>query len=964
MKAAAKYTEATIPDEGLGAVALSNNLDAVATRHRQLVAAIEQRQHATEKERTEAAKKVTEWTDIANRAEKECGTWTAKAQQLAPENAQFIEFTFNKALKAKDWPAAEAIILKAKAKNLDQVDGDLYRGRMELARGNYRESVRILESVTERVAFLSGAWRLLAAAYQGMGSYTQSIRAFEKAYNANPLDLETTTMYVQALINIGDRGRALVITRSARLLAPRDPAIRNMWLDQEAAVGDKALALRERRRIYQETPQDSLNARALALLLGQTAPTPALMVDQRGNLLYNPQRWLHMTAQEQNDAVTSVRNDWWAESDAIIAQLAKESEGDLSFAIMRANLLQARSDVAGGEKVLRDFIAQQSGSPTSQMYIELGRYLVNNNQFVRAKEVFEEAVKYQDPKQREANQALSRLYMQLSLYAEAVGEIEKVLETNPNRTNQLQLVECLMRMKKFDEAETKLKQVVSEGEDLLTIMLAASLCEGQALSSLDQGQTTVAERKFAEQRDLLARAESLDPSSPVPRVLLAQSFLNEFTRTRRSSLLDDALLQLEKADTIRADYEDTSKVRVEVLSAQGSSEALAAELTRMLQRNPDNPHARQKLTQLYVDTHQYDLAKKSLEEAIAINPSLPFWHETLGDLNARLYTDATAANKAYARAYALEPNAGRFNRVMETALGMSPPDFEGVIREVEQNPKYVEEMPRIRLSYARALYGMKRRDDAIAQLKQAYTDIKAQVEAKKLHPDELMTWFMAMRFVYAANQIQEVEDLLMQVTDNQPNAQELRQMARTWLATGKSGQLRAQELHRRAIELCPPQDTAMKLELLREMADIYLVSEEYEKAAEAYRQVLALKPDFVSVLNNLSYMMAENMGQAEQAIPVAEKAVSLAPRDASILDTAGWVYFRAGKYDMADRRLRESLAVNDNAYETHYHMAEVQIAKGDNSSARGHLQRALELKPGPDTKQKIDRLLDDIRNKP
>jgi tetratricopeptide (TPR) repeat protein len=433
------YCEVTIPDEADRAVAIASQLDVMATRQKALADALESQAKATtdpaEKARlSEASVKATELFD---RAAKEQPVWLAKARSLGADNPQLAEFEFRKALSSKDWTTAESVVARAKASNLDQVNGSLYQaqltmskavddlsqGRADQARANFRESVRTLESVTDRLPFSSPAWHLLGTAYQAMGNYGQAQRAYERAYSSNPLNSLVAHKYADSLIKTGDRVNALRILRAAYSLNPTDIWFRENWLDLEASDGDKLRAFRERRRIYKESQSAEVlkkdfgaraNAAALARLLGETEPSRTTIMDRNGELSFSEQRWVHLSNEEKADAIKKTRAAWQAEADQIITKLAEGAEGDLQFAILRAHLLRVRNDVLAGENVLRDYLARQKDEPNAEMSIALARYLSDSNHFVEAIAVLNEAVEYQDPKLREANLALGNLYMQVN----------------------------------------------------------------------------------------------------------------------------------------------------------------------------------------------------------------------------------------------------------------------------------------------------------------------------------------------------------------------------------------------------------------------------------------------------------------------------------------------------------------------------------------------------------------------
>ena len=76
------------------------------------------------------------------------------------------------------------------------------------------------------------------------------------------------------------------------------------------------------------------------------------------------------------------------------------------------------------------------------------------------------------------------------------------------------------------------------------------------------------------------------------------------------------------------------------------------------------------------------------------------------------------------------------------------------------------------------------------------------------------------------------------------------------------------------------------------------------------------------MLNNLAYAMGQ-AGDVDGALPLAEKALALAPDNASILDTAGWLALQQGNRERAADLLRRAAATAP-----------------DNPAIRAHLREA------------------------
>lgn len=117
-----------------------------------------------------------------------------------------------------------------------------------------------------------------------------------------------------------------------------------------------------------------------------------------------------------------------------------------------------------------------------------------------------------------------------------------------------------------------------------------------------------------------------------------------------------------------------------------------------------------------------------------------------------------------------------------------------------------------------------------------------------------------------------------------------------------------------------------------------------DQAVTDLRQVLALKPGDVNAMNALGYTLAD----ARRELPEAEKLVAAAhrarPDDPAITDSWGWVQFRLGHLDEAERSLRKAWDKSKDA-EIGAHLAAVLWAQGRHAEARAVLMQAHKLDP-------------------
>ena len=81
----------------------------------------------------------------------------------------------------------------------------------------------------------------------------------------------------------------------------------------------------------------------------------------------------------------------------------------------------------------------------------------------------------------------------------------------------------------------------------------------------------------------------------------------------------------------------------------------------------------------------------------------------------------------------------------------------------------------------------------------------------------------------------------------------------------------------------------------------------YSEAADSYRKTLDINPSNVPALYNLAYVLAEHLGNPEEALHLAEKAKELAPESAAVDDVFGWVLHRRGIDSLAAIHLADAL---------------------------------------------------------
>src|SRR6202142_2044127 len=115
----------------------------------------------------------------------------------------------------------------------------------------------------------------------------------------------------------------------------------------------------------------------------------------------------------------------------------------------------------------------------------------------------------------------------------------------------------------------------------------------------------------------------------------------------------------------------------------------------------------------------------------------------------------------------------------------------------------------------------------------------------------------------------------------------------------------------------------------------------YSDAEVQFKKVLASDPEHASALNYLGYMLADQNQALDEALGYIKKAVDLDPANGAYLDSLGWVYFRLGKYDLAEENLLKASQKINTDPTVHDHLGDLYQKTGRLKMAVTNWDRAL-----------------------
>jgi tetratricopeptide (TPR) repeat protein len=166
-------------------------------------------------------------------------------------------------------------------------------------------------------------------------------------------------------------------------------------------------------------------------------------------------------------------------------------------------------------------------------------------------------------------------------------------------------------------------------------------------------------------------------------------------------------------------------------------------------------------------------------------------------------------------------------------------------------------------------------------------------------------------------------------------------LASMYLEAGRGKQ--AVEAARKLLELAPADQPELQLQALVTLSSAQERTGDMKGAEESLRRILARDPNNATALNNLGYFLADHDERLQEALDMTKRAVQSEPTNPSFLDSLGWVYFKLGQLDEAERYLNDAARRNTRSVAIQEHLGDLQQRRGKTEEARAAWRKALSL---------------------
>jgi len=592
-----------------------------------------------------------------------------------------------------------------------------------------------------------------------------------------------------------------------------------------------------------------------------------------------------------------------------------------------------RSDLA--TKAIQEYRLAIEADPSSEfltsglaeLYVKTGRI---RDAVLEAQDIIK-----RDPKNLEAHKLLGRIYLRSlgdmpggsgseNVLKLAIEQYEQIVQIEPDNVDDHLLLGRLYRLNNdLQKAEAELKTAVKldpGSEEAVTTL---------AILYTDEGDT----------------AHALQVLSAVPdsgRSAKLYSALGSAYEQRKD--YKSAIEAFRHAVVLDRDNLDAIRGLAENLMNDGQTEAALEQYKIIEDANPEDAQTYLRVAEIYRRQGKYDLALENLKKADAMVPDsmeVPYSMAAVYQAEGR-YDDAVKLLqdllKKTEKSEANSSQADRNNRaIFIERLGM-------IYREQENYTAAAETFRKmLPLGEENARSGYQEIIDTYREAKQWPQATAVAKEAVQKLPND-----RELRMVLDAQLADtgEVDRALADVRSLLKGGPEDREVylrlgiiytrAKRWTD--------AEEALAKAEQMSTKPEDKAYVWFLR--GDTLQRQKKFDEAEADFRKVLAATPpsdpQSAATLNYLGYMNADRGVKLEESLNYVKQALSFEPNNGAYLDSLGWVYFKQGKYDLAEESLTKAALHMSSDPTVQEHLGDLYQKTGRLKLAAAHWERSVQ----------------------
>ena len=580
------------------------------------------------------------------------------------------------------------------------------------------------------------------------------------------------------------------------------------------------------------------------------------------------------------------------------------------------------------------------------MYAEQASMFGNRGDFVnKAIENYKEAIKA-DPAAAMLSEELSDLYIQSGRLRDAQTDAEETLKQNPNDLNAHRLLARIFTRMVGDGKsgridENMLRRAIEQYQRI-TALAPGDLSAGLMVARLYKAADNSVDAEKAYQKVLAVEADNEDAltglalvysdlgdnrkaaellkrladRNPTPRSLAALAAAYEQMRDFKGAA--GVLRKLLESNPPN-EREVKRNVAQDLLLAQDYAGALALYQELVTDDSTDS-QSYLRISQIYRQQKDFAKAREAGDRAKALEPnSIEVRYNEVNILEAEdRTTEATVLLKEILTTTA-KRNYNQSERGNRVALLER---LAGLYRSVDQTEPAIDAYRQI--AEVDATMAPRSAAEVIETLRAGKEFAKAQQEADaaaKKWPEDRTLRVVRSSLLAEMGKVDEAAADLKKLLGGKEDRETYVSLAQIY------------EKGKRWDDMAKALDAAEKLsdgneekESVWFMRGAMLERMKKLDAAEAeFRKVLQVDPESAGAMNYIGYMLADANLRLEESFTLITKALDREPGNGAYLDSLGWVQYRLGRLEEAERNLRKALEKTPRDPTVHDHMAEVLI---------------------------------------
>ena len=592
-----------------------------------------------------------------------------------------------------------------------------------------------------------------------------------------------------------------------------------------------------------------------------------------------------------------------------------------------------RSDLAG--KATEEYRLAIDADPSSEFLTSaLAELYVKTGRIADAVKEAQDIIK-RDPKNLEAHKLLGRIYLRSlgdmpggsgsdNILHLAIDQYEQIVKLDPDSVDDHLLLGRLYRLNNdLQKAENELKLAIKldpSSEEAVTTL---------AMLYTDEGDTAHA----------LKVLSAIPDSARSAKLYAALGAAYEQRKDYKSAI--DAFRH---AIVLDRDNLDAIRGLAENLLNDGQLDASLEQYKVIADSNPEDAQTYVRMAEIYRRQAKYDQALESLKRADTLVPDtmdVPYSMAAVYQAQGR-YDDAIKLLqdllKKTEKSETGSSQADRNNRaIFVERLGM-------VYREQQNYTAAVETFRKmLPLGDENARSGYQEMIDTYREAKQwPQATAVAKEAVQKMPNDRDLRMVLDAQLADTGEFDKSVADIRTMLKGG-PEDREVYLRLGIIFTRAKRWDDALQALAK-AEQLSTKSEDKAYVSFLR--GDLYQRQKMFDQAETEFKKVLAVTapsdPQSAATLNYLGYMNADRGVKLDESLNFVKQALSLDPNNGAYLDSLGWVYFKLGKYDLAEENLTKAEAHMGTDPTVQEHLGDLYQKTGRLKLAAAHWDRAVQ----------------------